>query len=299
MNGRHWTAGEILDRLLPARAALPEARLPQTGCVGERVARAPEVAPTNALYPTKARDLLRHGPARARDRGYNQSTLASLQVPESAGETLTAVPSSSPIWTKPRRRLLRHFTHSHAGPGTRRPRTGRFDDRTSPHSLDLVGHPTDQLFIATAQGTSLHPTGTFPHRELHQRRNRPQWSTRHDPARARTAPALVSLARLRLTEQVVNRRKPEHRRGHGHLPSPRGTHRGHGHDVILDGQHDAIDHANHTVGMRFRPRPTESWRSRKRLVRPEGGPDRHRHRRLPRPPPLTVHQPDRHVPHRF
>lgn len=69
----------------------------------------------------------------------------------------------------------------------------------------------------------------------------------------------MSLARLRLTEQVVNRKASQNTDAVSEdiYRSPEALTAAMVSDVILDGQHDAIDHANHTVRMRFVADPTE------------------------------------------
>jgi hypothetical protein len=137
-------------------------------------------------------------------------------------------------------------------------------------ALELVGHPTDQLFIAaTPRGTSRHPTGTFVTENFTNGGTAREWSTRHNLRGEDGAPLLVSLARLRLTEQVVNRKASQNTDAVSEdiYRSPEALTAAMVSDVILDGQHDAIDHANHTVRMRFVADPP-SWRSRTRPVRP-------------------------------
>ena len=259
MNGRHWTAGEVLDRLYRLGRLFPKHGYRKPVASVSELLGHPEVAPTNAMFPTKL-EIFSAMVLLVCDRGYNLSTLASLQVPESAGEDSDGGAVLITHLDKPRRRSLRHFTHSHAGPGARAIELVVSLTEPARTALELLGHPTDQLFIAaTPRGTSRHPTGTFVTEDFTNGGTAREWSTRLNLRGEDGAPFLVSLARLRLTEQVVNRKASQNTDAVSEdiYRSPEALTAAMVSDVILDGQHDAIDHANQTVRMRFVADPTE------------------------------------------
>jgi hypothetical protein len=98
MNGRNWDAGELLERLYRSGRLDPNGgyRKPATS-VSELLGH-PSVAPTNALFPTKL-ETFSLMVLLVCDRGYNLSTLTSLQVPEVAGQDHRGEAVLLPTWT--------------------------------------------------------------------------------------------------------------------------------------------------------------------------------------------------------
>lgn len=259
MNGRHWSAGEILDRLYQRGRLFPDNGYRKPAASVSELLGHPDVAPTNTLFPTKL-EIFSAMVLLVCDRGYNLSTLTSLHAPESAGEGPDGGPVLITHLDKPRRRSLRHFTHTHVGPGARTLELVVSLTEPARSALEVRGHPTDQLLVAaTNRGTSLHPTGTFITENFTNGGTARDWSTRHDLQGDDGSPLLVSLARLRLTEQVVNRKASQNTDAVSEdiYRSPEALTAAMVRDVILDGQHDAIDHANQTVRMRFIADPAE------------------------------------------
>ena len=107
----------------------------------------PDVATANALFPSKL-EIFSAMVLLVCDRGYNASTLTSLTVPELAGEDGEGGRVLITHLDKPRRRSLRHFTHSHAGPGARSLELITSMTDTARSALREQGHPTCLLYTA-------------------------------------------------------------------------------------------------------------------------------------------------------
>lgn len=259
MNGREWNAGEILDRLYHRWRLLPESGYRKPVASVSELLGHPDVAPTNALFPTKL-EIFSAMVLLVCDRGYNLSTLSSLHVPALVGKDPKGDAVLITHLDKPRRRSLRHFTHTHAGPGARALEMVTSLTETSRSALESAGYPTPQLLVAaTNRGTSRHPTGAFITENFTNGGTARDWSTRHNLKGDDGAPLLVSLARLRLTEQVVNRKASQNTDAVSEdtYRAPDALTAAMVSDVILEGQHDAIEHANETMRMRFVVDPTD------------------------------------------
>ena len=253
MNGRNWDAGELLERLYRSGRLDPNSgyRKPATS-VSELLGH-PSVAPTNALFPTKL-ETFSLMVLLVCDRGYNLSTLTSLQVPEVAGQDHRGEAVLLTHLDKPRRRRLRHFTHSHTGPGARTLELGMSMTETARAAARDMGHPSDQLLIAaSSHNATNHPSRVFLVEGLTNGGTATEWSNRHKVAGDNGEPLMVSLARLRLTEQVVNRKASQNSDAVSEdtYRSPEALTAAMVADVILQGQADAITHAHDTMPMRW------------------------------------------------
>ena len=253
MNGRNWDAGELLERLYRSGRLDPNSgyRKPATS-VSELLGH-PSVAPTNALFPTKL-ETFSLMVLLVCDRGYNLSTLTSLQVPEVAGQDHRGEAVLLTHLDKPRRRRLRHFTHSHTGPGARTLELGMSMTETARAAARDMGHPSDQLLIAaSSHNATTHPSRVFLVEGLTNGGTATEWSSRHKVAGDNGEPLMVSLARLRLTEQVVNRKASQNSDAVSEdtYRSPEALTAALVADVILQGQADALTHAHDTMPMRW------------------------------------------------
>lgn len=188
------------------------------------------------------------------ERGYNASVLDSLRVEGGrADDGRHDPPVHLADLDKPRRGpRARYFTNAF---------TGRRADLwelavalTQPgrDALALLGHPTDKLLVARVLGNhSTHPTGIFRTDCGHADPDA-AWRQRVVVAGDDGQPLKIGLQRLRLTEQVVNQRarqnSPAVSEDLYRRPDPQTREQATG--VILQGQADAVSHAEHTVGLR-------------------------------------------------
>lgn len=254
---RSWTRGALLERLQS------EGRLHFGRPHAQRTAR--EVAtllgtghlhPTYALFPTRT-ELLSLMALLVCDRGYNLSTLQSLTVPDLASGSDPDA-GDDPVLVahldKPRRGDRRYFSNSFTGPQARTLR--RLVTITAParECLAGLGHPTSRLLIAgTSSGVTGHPTRIFVTDEFPNGGAVRRWDQVANLSTDQGELLHLHFNRLRLSEQVINRKSSQnsdnvsedvYRRPDAltaHLLQ----------DVILDGQADAVAHAEQTLQIRY------------------------------------------------
>jgi len=251
-DGTRKSRGALLEHLVQ------EGRL-RFGRGGARQAAAAlgtaKLHPTYALFPTRG-ELLSVMAALVCDRGYNLSTLQSLTVPDLAseyGEDEVLVAHLD----KPRRGRQRYFTNSFTGPGARTLRSALTITAPARECLEHLGHATDQLLIAgTSSGATDHPTtmfitGGFTHGNAVR-----QWDQVANLRNSDESGLLhLHFGRLRLSEQVINRKSSQNSPAVSedvYRRPDRLTARLH-HDVILDGQAEAVEHATRTVRLQYGP----------------------------------------------
>lgn len=254
---RSWTRGELLEQL-QAEGRLMFGRPNARGTAREVAALlgTGDLHPSYALFPTRV-EVLSLMALLVCDRGYNLSTLQSLTVPDLAsgsdagtGEDLVLVAHLD----KPRRGHRRYFSNSFSGTQART--IGRAVSITAParECLAGLGYPSTQLLIAgTSSGVSSHPTRIFVTDEFTNGGAVRRWDRVADLRTEQGEVLHLHFNRLRLSEQVINRKSSQnsdsisedvYRRPDAltaHLLQ----------DVILDGQADAIAHAEATLRIRY------------------------------------------------
>jgi hypothetical protein len=252
--GRRLTRGELLSALMArgrlefgakSRTVQPQvAALLETG----------ELHPTYALFPTRL-EVISLMVLLVCDRGYNLSTLQSLTIPDVASG-VTPVEDGVLVThlDKPRRGHRRFFSNSFAGPEARALRQAMAITDPARHCLAGLGHPSDQLLInGSCIGVSDHPTRIFVIKDFTNGGAVRRWDQIANIRTDSGEPLHLHFNRLRLSEQVINRKSSQnsdtvsedvYRRPDAltaHLVE----------DVILDGQADAVAHAAATTKMRY------------------------------------------------
>lgn len=242
-----WTRGALLERL-HAEGRLtfgPQAR--RTARDVAALLGTGDLHPTYALFPTRT-ELLSVMVLLVCDRGYNLSTLQSLTVPDLASG-IDADADDEPVLVahldKPRRGHRRYFTNSFTGPHARTLRRAVAITAPARDCLAGLGHLTERLLIA---GTCSGVTGAFTNGGAVRR-----WDQIADLTTDHGEALHLHFNRLRLSEQVINRKSSQnsdtvsediYRRPDAltsHLLQ----------DVILDGQYDAVTHAEQPLRMRY------------------------------------------------
>lgn len=252
-----WTRGELLDSIartgqFPHQRGVPAysgARIREMLGVTERGHI------TQALYATTL-EVYALMLAFVCERGYNLSVLDSLRV---GGGRADDHDQDPPVHLaeldKPRRGpRARYFTHAFTGRRAVLWELAVALTQPARDTLALLGHPTDKLLVARSLGhATAHPTGIF----------RTDWSdasgTLAGTWKRRVVvagddgqPLTVGLQRLRLTEQVLNQRarqnSPAVSEDLYRRPDPQTREQAEG--TILQGQADAVSHAEQTVRMR-------------------------------------------------
>lgn len=209
--------------------------------------------PTYALYPTRG-EVISMMVLLACDRGYNLSTLESMSVPDIAGQDEADQEVLVEHLDKPRRGSRRHFTNSFSGEHSRTLR--RIATSTGParRCLEGLGHATNRLFISgTSSGVTGHPTRLFVTGEFTKGTSMRQWERERGIAADDGSALHVTFPRIRLTEQVVNRRSSQNTDAVSEdvYRRPDASTAALVEDVILGAQADAIAHATATVRMRY------------------------------------------------
>lgn len=251
-DGTVLSRGALLERLVQdgrlrfGRGASEAARLAAV------VLGTGDLHPTYALFPSRM-ELLSLMAALVCDRGYNLSTLESMVVPDLASE-----PGRDEVLVshldKPRRGDRRYFTNSFSGAHARTLRTALTITAPARECLAHQGHPTDRLLIAgTSCGVTDHPTTLFVTGGFTNGRSVRRWDEvaglRDDDGQL----LHLHLGRLRLSEQVINRKSSQNSAAVSEDVYRRPdalTARLH-QDVILDGQAEAVGHARDTVRLRY------------------------------------------------
>lgn len=251
----NWSKGQILDHLATT-GGLPESmrRSDHSSALKEKFGLARLQRLPNLLYPSPM-EIMALVALMICERGYNSSVIFSMEVPT----LISGLPTESnrPVYSahldKPRRGpARRYFTSNFVGNESRL--MERVIRMTQParYTLEQLGYPTNQLFIALATQITRHPSEVFL----------TDWSTPQTIALplSKLAPVLsddglelrLNLRRLRLTEQVHSQRSRQnsqvvseeiYRRSEPatiEQASP----------VILQGQQEALLHAHAFVEIR-------------------------------------------------
>lgn len=254
---RSWTRGALLERLQTEGRLMfgqPDAR--RTARDVAALLGTGHLHPTYALFPTRA-EILSAMALLVCDRGYNLSTLQSLTLPDLASGSDGGT-DDDPVLVahldKPRRGHHRYFSNSFVGPQARALR--RVVTITAParECLAGLGHPTSQLLIAgTSTGVTGHPSRVFVTGEFTNGGAVRRWDQIANLTTDQGELLHLHFNRLRLSEQVINRKSSQnsdvvsedvYRRPDAltaHLLQ----------DVILDGQADAVAHAEQTLQIRY------------------------------------------------
>jgi len=251
-----WTRGALLEQLQA------EGRL-RFGPQARRTARdvaallgTGDLHPTYALFPNR-NEILSVMALLVCDRGYNLSTLHSLTVPDLASGIDTD-DDDDPVLVahldKPRRGPRRHFTNSFTGPHARTLLRAVAITAPARECLAALGHATERLLISgTCSGVADHPTRIFVMDAFTNGGAVRRWDQVADLTTDHGEVLRLHFNRLRLSEQVINRKSSQnsdtvsediYRRPDAltsHLLQ----------DVILDGQADAVTHAEETLRMRY------------------------------------------------
>ena len=252
-----WTRGAWLDHLSRTGKAPPSGGIPaETG----RQSRA--VVGVAAGRSIKEALFLTGGEVFALmalfvcEGGYNGAVLSSMTV---SGGRADDRNFDDPVhlveMDKPRRGDdARFFSNAFAGERATLWEMAVSLTQPARETLATLGHPTDSLFISVASSNrSAHPTGLF----------RTDWSQRHGATSAWSrsvqvtgddgSPLRVTLSRLRLSEQVLNERSSQNTQAVSarvyRYPDLQ-THKK-ARSVVLQGQVDALEHAQATVQMRM------------------------------------------------
>lgn len=226
-----------------------------------------DLHPTYALYPTKV-ELLSIMAVLVCDGGYNLSTLESMTIPDLASE-----PGRDEVLVshldKPRRGRSRYFTNSFSGRRARVLRTALTMTAPARECLKHLGHPTDRVLISgTSSGVTDHPTTIFVTGAFTQGTSVRYWDRAADLRNEDGELLRLHFRRLRLSEQVINRKSSQNSAAVSEdvyrRPDPLTADQHQ--DVILDGQAEAIEHARNTVRLRYAPAqdlglPTETVRA--------------------------------------
>ena len=189
------------------------------------------------------------------ERGLNSTVISDMTIDTTSAsdprsEALLPVVHAD----KPRRGADRHFDLSLSGAAGKLWERAVALTASARATLDNLGHPTDQLFVARIAGgmNTTHPSRIFrvDWSEAFTAANR--WHSHTGLLDDTGEPLRVNLRRLRLTEQVLNE-QPRQNTATVHesvyrLPDPHTQEQAT--NVILGGQQDAIDHARTTVHIR-------------------------------------------------
>lgn len=211
-----------------------------------------DLHPTYALFPTRV-ELLSVMVALVCDRGYNLSTLESMVVPDLASGTGGDEVLVSHL-DKPRRGHRRYFTNSFSGLHARTLRTALTITAPARECLKHLGFATDQLLIAgTSCGVTDHPTTLFVTGGFTNGGAVRRWDQVADVRSDDDELLHLHFGRLRLSEQVINRKSSQNSPSVSEdvyrRPDPMTAHLHQ--DVILDGQAEAVEHANNTLQLRY------------------------------------------------
>lgn len=251
-----WTRGALLEQLQT------EGRL-TFGPQARRTAR--DVAallgtgglhPTYALFPNR-NEILSVMALLVCDRGYNLSTLQSLTVPDLASG-IDADDDDDPVLVahldKPRRGSRRHFTNSFTGAHARTLLRAVAITAPARECLAALGYPTDRLLISgSCSGVTDHPTRFFVMDAFTNGGAVHCWDQMADLTTDHGEVLRLHFNRLRLSEQVINRKSSQNSDAVSEdiyrRPDALTSHLLQ--DVILDGQADAVKHAEQTLLMRY------------------------------------------------
>ncbi|TXH20889.1 MAG: hypothetical protein E6R06_21130 [Mycobacterium sp.] len=254
VGGQQLSRGALLQRLL-STGRLEFGR--QARIIERRVAgilHTGNLHPTYALFPTRS-EILSLMVLLVCDQGYNLSTMESLTVPDLASGASSAEDAVFIAHLdKPRRGEQRFFTNSIAGGLSASLRQAISITAPARRCLTELGHPTDRLIInGSCMGVADHPTRMFVTRNFTNGGAVRRWDVVANIATDAGELLHLHFNRLRLSEQVINRKSSQnsdtvsediYRRPDAltaHLVQ----------DVILEGQADAVAHATATVEMRY------------------------------------------------
>lgn len=252
--GRPWTSGELLAELMD-RGRLEFGASSRTTTQRQVAALLDtgDLHPTYALIATRI-EIVSLMVLLVCDRGYNLSTLESLTVPELASAAGAEEPVLVAHLDKPRRGHRRFFSNSFTGPEARVLRLAMAITDPARECLARLGHRTDQLLISgTSSGVTGHPTRIFVTNDFTNGGVARRWDKIADIRTDSGELLHLHLNRLRLSEQVINRKASQNSDAVSEdvyrRPDALSAHLVE--DVILDGQADAVAHAAATVKMRY------------------------------------------------
>ncbi len=251
-DGTHLTRGELLERLVQDGRLRFGSGASEAARQAATVLGTGDLHPTYALFPTRV-EVLSIMAALVCDRGYNLSTLESMVVPDLASE-----PGRDEVLVshldKPRRGHRRYFTNSFSGPHARTLRTALTITAPARECMENLGHATDRLLISgSSNGATDHATRWFVTSGFTKGGTVRRWDQLADLRDDDGVLLHLHFGRLRLSEQVINRRSSQNSAAVSEdiyrRPDPLTAHLHQ--DVILEGQAAAVEHATDTVRLRY------------------------------------------------
>ncbi len=255
--GRAWSRGQLLERLQA------DGRLmfgPTSRILERRVAAllgTGDLHPTYGLYPKRV-EVVSLMVLLVCDRGYNLSTLNSLGVPELASGAGAGGDDDDTVLLahldKPRRGHRRYFTHSFSGSHARLLRQALTITGPARQCLAGLGYPTEQLLIAGSSiGVSDHPTRIFVTTAFTNGGAVRRWDLTAAIPAADGQLVHLHFNRLRLSEQVINRKSSQNTDAVSEdvYRRPDALTAALLQDVILEGQAEAVGHAQDSLQMRY------------------------------------------------
>lgn len=256
---RDWTVGELLERLFDhGRLSFTYHYLSPHQQAAAALGTG-DLDASYALFPTRM-EILSLMVLLVCDRGYNLSTLESLAVPDSAGPDEHGKDVLIAHLDKPRLQSNRHFTHSYAGRSATILRLGMSMTATARASAAAMGHSIDRLLLAgSSSGVTDHPTRVFSDRGHTLGGIVALWSEQAAIPSDDGDKLRLNFRRLRLTEQVVNRKSSQNSDNVSEdiYRRPEALTAAMVSDVILEGQAEAVAHAHATVTMRYTTEPAQ------------------------------------------
>lgn len=256
---RDWTVGDLLVRLFDhGRLAFSYHYLSPHQQVAVALGTG-DLDATFALFPTRM-EILSLMVLLVCDRGYNLSILESLTVPDSAGPDGQGEEVLITHLDKPRLKSHRHFSHSYTGTSATILRQGVSMTATARAAAAAMGHPSDRLLLAGSScGVTDHPTRVFSDGGHTLGGTLALWSRQAAIPGDDGEMLRLHFRRLRLTEQVVNRKSSQNSDNVSEdvYRRPEALTAAMVSDVILEAQSEALAHAHSTVAMRYTSAPVE------------------------------------------
>ena len=251
---RLWSRGEWLDHL-SRTGEPPQSRAREAEVTGANRSAVGVSGPLQEALFLNGGEVFALMALFVCKRGYNGSVLNSMTV---SGGRADDHDVDDPVYLaeldKPRRGAARDFWNSYAGASATLWETALALTQPARETLAALGHPTDELFIAvTVSNRTIHPTGLFLTDWSNNRGGDVSaWSGSVQVTGDDGHPLPVTLSRLRLSEQVLNQRASQNSEAVSariyRYPDPQ-THAA-ARKVVLQGQADAVEHAQATVQMR-------------------------------------------------
>ncbi len=254
VGGKPVTRGALLHQLLTAARLEfgPTSRTIQPHAAA--LLGTGDLHPTYALFPTRT-EILSLMVLLVCEQGYNLSTMESLTVPDLASGASSAEDAVLVAHLdKPRRGHQRFFSNSFTGPAARSLRRAVTITAPARQSLATLGYPTNRLLIAgTSSGVTDHPTRIFVVKDFTNGGAVRRWDDIADIRTDAGDRLHLHFNRLRLSEQVINRKSSQNsdRVSEDVYRRPDALTAHLVEDVILQGQADAVAHAASTLKMRY------------------------------------------------